>query len=406
MTRRAAWFHCFSGIAGDMALGALLDAGANLDEVRSLLDRLPIGGWKLTVEAVKRGGIAGTKAHVHTEETGVVRTASHIIGLLEEARLPARLRARALGAFNALAEAEGRIHDHPPARVHFHEVGGLDAIVDVVGTCAALEVLDVDQIYCSPIAQGLGTINAAHGILPTPAPAVVELLRGTPSYGLNLPYEMTTPTGAALMASLASDFGAMPAMRIEASGFGAGTRDPEGQPNLAQVVLGHIEPASPAGQPLMLLETNLDDATGEVIADTVAALLAAGANDAWVTPILMKKGRPGHTVSALADSALVEQISQVMITETGTLGVRGREITRWPARRTDAEVEVDGRTVRVKVSAGRVKVEHDDAARAAHHLGKPVREVISLAEEAWRRTDRARPEPTPITPTDDDPTIA
>lgn len=398
--RRAAWFHCFSGIAGDMALGSLIDAGADVDEVRSLLDRLPVGGWTLHAEAVKRGGLAGTKAVVTTQESGVVRTASHIIGLLEEARLPDRLRNRALATFNALAEAEGRVHDHPPARVHFHEVGGLDAIVDVVGTCAALEVLDVEQLFCSPIAQGHGMVNSEHGLIPTPAPAVIQLLRTAPTYGLDLPYEMTTPTGAALMVALASSFGPIPAMRIEASGFGAGDRDPDAQPNLAQVVLGHIDVAEPAGQPLMLLETNVDDATGEVIADAIAALLAAGANDAWVTPILMKKGRPGHTVSALADVALVEQLRTVMLEETGSLGVRGREMHRWPAKRVDSDVDVEGRRVRVKVSAGRVKVEHDDAARAANHLGKPVREVISLAEEAWRRQSRrtAAPEPPPEDP--------
>ena len=393
--RSAAWFHCFSGIAGDMALGSLLDAGADLDEVRSLIDRLPIGGWKLSVESVMRGGLAGTKARVETEESGVVRTAAHIVGLLEEARLPDRLRGRALAAFDALANAEGRIHNHPPAKVHFHEVGGLDAIVDVVGTCSALEVLDVGEVYCSPIAQGLGMIRSAHGQIPNPAPAVVELLRGAPTYGLQLPYELTTPTGATLMASLATGWGPMPAMRIEASGFGAGDRDMEDQPNLVQVVLGQLTSVAPDGQPLLLLEANLDDATGEVLADAIAALFGAGAADAWVTPILMKKGRPGHTVSALCDLALGAQLAGVMKQETGSLGIRGQQLTRWPAARTADEVEVEGRAVRVKVSAGRVKIEHDDASRVARHTGKPVREVISLAEEAWRRGGSI-PAPPPV----------
>lgn len=381
----AVWFHCFSGIAGDMALGSLLDLGADLDEVRSLIDRLPVGGWRLTAEATKRCGIAGTKARVHADETGdVVRTAAHIFGLLEEARLPERVRSRALATFEALAVAEGRIHDHPPAKVHFHEVGGLDAIVDIVGTCAALEVLGVDQIHCSPIAQGRGTIKAAHGVLPNPAPAVVELLCGAPTYGVDLPFEMTTPTGAALMAALASGWGPMPAMVIEASGFGAGDRDIDGQPNLAQAVLGRLDLRSEGGQPVVLLETNVDDATGEILSGAIQALLAAGAHDAWLTPIVMKKGRPAYTVSALADTALADQIADTLASETGTLGVRGQTMQRWPASRVEGTVDVEGRTVRVKVSSGRIKVEHDDAAIAAQHLNKPVREVISLAEAAWR----------------------
>jgi len=395
---KAAWFHCFSGVAGDMAMGALVDAGADLDEIRALCDRLPIGGWALQAEAVKRCGIAGTKVHVLAEEDGeVVRTASHIFGLLEEARLPDRLRKRALAAFDALAVAEGKLHDHPPAKVHFHEVGSLDAIIDVVGTCAALEILDVEQVHCSPIAQGLGMIRAAHGRLPNPAPAVVELLKDAPTYGTELPFELTTPTGAALMASLASGWGPLPAMRIEGSGFGAGTREIDGQPNLTQVVLGVLEATVEEGQPVMLLETNVDDATGEVLAGAVAAVMDAGAHDAWLTQITMKKGRPAFTLSALCDVALTRQIAAVIAEETGTLGVRGRQLDRWPASRSEDDVEVEGRRVRVKVSAGRVKVEHDDAALAAKQTGLPVREVISLAEEAWRR----RGEPTYLTPAPD-----
>ncbi|HMS89079.1 MAG TPA: LarC family nickel insertion protein, partial [Acidimicrobiales bacterium] len=181
-----AWFHCFSGIAGDMALGALLDAGAPLDEVTGLLDRLPLSGWALDAEPVLRGGIAGTQVHVRAEDSTVVRTAAHIQGLVLEARLPDRVQARALAVFGALAEAEGRLHRRPPDQVHFHEVGGIDAIVDVVGTCAALEVLGVHEVRCSPVAVGLGMVRSAHGIIPNPAPAVVELLRGVPTHGVDL----------------------------------------------------------------------------------------------------------------------------------------------------------------------------------------------------------------------------
>jgi len=381
-----AWFHCFSGIAGDMALGSLVDAGADIDEVMSIVERLPVGGWSVDARAVQRGGIKATRVIVKADESAVVRTHAHIVGLIEEARLPDRVRDRALATFNALAEVEGRLHRRHPSTVHFHEVGGLDAIVDIVGTCAALELLDVDRVCASAIATGTGMVRAAHGMLPNPAPAVVELLRGAPTYGREVSVELTTPTGAAILAANASAYGPLPAMVIEATGFGAGSRELEDLPNVTQVVLGVEEvSADRRGQPVVLLEVNVDDATGEVIASAIARLLDAGAHDAWVTPILMKKGRPAHTVSALADPALAEQIARVLTSETGSLGVRGSTLERWPSERRTDEVEVDGLPVRIKVSPGRAKAEHDDAARVARRTGLPVREVIFRAEEAFRR---------------------
>jgi uncharacterized protein (DUF111 family) len=227
--------------------------------------------------------------------------------------------------------------------------------------------------------------RAAHGLLPSPAPAVIELLKGAPSHGIDVPFETTTPTGAALLAAMVEGWGDLPPMVVRASGFGAGSRELDDRPNVTQVVLGDPVEGRASGQPVVLLETNVDDATGEVVADAVAALLDAGAHDAWVTNILMKKGRPAHQVSALVDPALVRQVTEAMTAATGTLGVRGTTLERWPQAREQAEVEVAGHPVRVKVSAGRVKVEHDDASRAAGRSGLPVREVISLAEEAWRR---------------------
>lgn len=391
---RLAWFHCFSGIAGDMALGSLIDAGADLDEVRALLERLPVGGWAVEVESVLRCGIAATKLHVHAEEGTVVRTASHIAALVEEARLPERVSARALAVFAALADAEGRLHRRPPAQVHFHEVGGLDAIVDVVGTCAALEVLGIDEVRASTVVTGTGMIRAAHGMLPNPAPAVVALLAsvGAPTTGIDVGVELTTPTGAALLAALASGFGPMPSMSIEATGFGAGSRDIDGRPNATQVVVGTAVDAIGAGQPVVLLEANVDDATGETLAHAVAALLDAGAHDAWVTPIVMKKGRPAYTVSALADTALAAQVATTLTAETGSLGVRGTTLERWPSVRSIDTVEVEGYPVRVKVSPGRFKVEHDDAARVARRAGLPLREVLSLAEAAARSGLRVVPD--------------
>jgi pyridinium-3,5-bisthiocarboxylic acid mononucleotide nickel chelatase len=385
-----AWFHCFAGIAGDMALGALLDAGADLDEVQVLLRRLPVGSWGLEARAVLRGGIAATHVVVDAGDDGVVRTHAHITGLIEEARLPPRVRSRALATFGRIAAVEARLHRRPVDLVHFHELGGVDAIVDIVGVAAALEVLGVDDVAASPVATGTGMVATAHGTLPNPAPAVVDLLAGAPTRGLDVGVELTTPTGAGLLAALASSWGPLPAMTITASGFGAGTRELDDLPNLTQVVVGRQEPAASAaehGQPVVLLEANVDDVTGETLAHAVAALLAAGAHDAWVTPIVMKKGRPAHTVSALADVADAAAVRAVLAAETGTLGVRASTLARWPVRRRVDDVEVEGLRVRVKVAPGRLKVEHDDAARVAARTGVPLREVVSRAEEAWRRRD-------------------
>jgi len=388
-----AWFHCFAGIAGDMAMASLIDAGADIEELRGLLERMPVTGWSLEASSVLRAGVGATHVQVKVAETGVVRTFAHICGVIEEGRLPDRIRDRALATFTALAEAEAGIHRRPTAQVHFHEVGGVDAIIDIVGTCAALELLGVDEVTASPVATGTGMVRSAHGMLPNPAPAVVELLRGVPTYGRETTVELTTPTGAALLAANASGYGPLPPMVIAATGYGAGERDVDGLPNVTQVVLGTptADDTRP-GQPVVVLEVNVDDATGETLAHTLAQLMTAGAHDAWVTPIVMKKGRPAHTVSALADPALTEQLSRVLMAETGSLGVRSHTLERWPAARTMEEVEVGGLPVRVKVSEGRVKVEHDDAARAASRTGRPLREVVRKAEEAWHR--RA-PDPAP-----------
>ncbi|HWC12268.1 MAG TPA: nickel pincer cofactor biosynthesis protein LarC [Acidimicrobiales bacterium] len=394
-----AWFHCFAGIAGDMALGCLLDAGADVDEVRAVLDRLPVSGWSLDVEPVLRAGVAATRVVVRASDDGVVRTYAHISGLVDEARLPDRVRDRAQAIFAALAEVEGRLHRRPTEQVHFHEVGGVDAIVDVVGACAALEVLGVEEVWSSPVATGTGMVRAAHGVLPNPAPAVLELLRGAPTYGLDVSAELTTPTGAALLAATAVGWGPLPPMNIAATGYGAGSRDIDGLPNVTQVVLGDAgvrrqrvsgEPGRTPGQPVVLLETNVDDATGETLAHAILTLLEAGAHDAWVTPVVMKKGRPGHTVSALVDPALATSVGRVLLSATGSLGMRGQTLERWPAARTETEVDVDGVPVRVKVSPGRAKIEHDDAVRAARRTGLPLREVVSRAEAAWRRRQGAR----------------
>jgi uncharacterized protein (TIGR00299 family) protein len=275
----------------------------------------------------------------------------------------------------------------PPDDVEFHEVGAVDAIVDIVGVCAALEVLGIDRIVCSPIAVGMGTVHAAHGNLPNPAPAVVELLlrRGAPSRGIDDHKELATPTGVALMTALADEFGPMPALTVRSVGYGAGAADIPGRPNVVQVIVGTeagVDRAPSPGQPVQWFETNVDDATGEVIAHTIAALLAAGAYDAWASPIVMKKGRPAFTVHALCDPASSAIVSTVLLGETGSLGLRGSVIERWPQQRDELVVRVDGHEVRVKRSHGRSKIEHDDAAAAAAALGLPLREVLHRAQQA------------------------
>jgi pyridinium-3,5-bisthiocarboxylic acid mononucleotide nickel chelatase len=386
-----AWFHCFAGISGDMALGACLDAGAPVEEVRAVLERLPVRGWGLDTEPVLRGGIAATRAVVSGEEQRVARTYAHIAGLLEEARLPERVRERAGRVFRMLAEAEGRLHRRPPEQVHFHEVGSLDAIVDVVGTCAALEVLDVDEVRSSAVTVGTGMVRSAHGLLPNPVPAVVELLREAAVHGVDLNVELTTPTGAALLAGLCSGFGPMPPLRLSASGFGAGMRELAAFPNALQVAVGTaLDPAeSGSAEPLTLLEANLDDVSGEVVAHAIDALLGAGALDAWTTAVIMKKGRPGVVLSALCHPPDSLRLRDVLAAESGTLGVRATPVGRWAFPRRVEEVEVEGLPVRVKRSTRRVKVEYEDAARVARRTGLPVREVIARAEAAAALGDGA-----------------
>jgi hypothetical protein len=392
-----AWFHCFAGIAGDMALGACLDAGAPLDEVVAILKRLPVGGWGLEAELVMRGGLAGTKAHVTAKPDGVTRTYGHIAGLLEEARLPDRVRERAQRVFLLLAETEGRLHRRPTAQVHFHEVGGIDAIVDIVGTCAALETLGVDEVTASTVRVGTGMVRTSHGLLPNPSPAAVDLLKEAPVVGLDVNVELTTPTGAALLAGLCAGYGPMPPMRLLGSGFGAGTRELDSLPNLVQVAVGEATSGAAGGwsgagagaaaaQPLALLEANLDDISGEVVAHAVDALLAAGALDAWTAHVTMKKGRPGVVLSALAHLSDAPRLRDLMGHETGTLGVRVTVVDRWPFARQPDEVEVEGLPVRIKRTALRVKVEYEDAARVARRTGLPLREVVSRAEAEARRT--------------------
>lgn len=410
-----AWFNCSAGVAGDMVLGALVDAGADSAYVADALAGLGVDGYAVTFERVQRCGVGATWANVvthhhdhdqdhdrdqhddvhehgHGDGSHPHRPARDVLALIEAADLPDRVRERALATYRTLAEVEGGIHGIDPADVELHEVGALDAIVDVVGACAALESLGVERVVCGPIAVGHGTVTAAHGVIPNPPPAVVDLLArvGAPAVGVDTTMELSTPTGVALMTTLAGSFGPLPAMTVASVGFGAGTADPPGRPNVVNVVVGTEERSATtddatgvegAGRIARVVEANVDDVTGEVLAHTLAALLAAGAHDAWITPIVMKKGRPAHTVHALCDDATMKQVVRTLVSETGTLGLRTSTVERWPQQRSETTVDVHGHAVRVKVADGRAKAEHDDAARAAAALGLALRDVIRQAEE-------------------------
>lgn len=413
---KTAWFHCFAGTAGDMTLGALVDAGADPLVVAEILSGLDLDGYALMFDPVLRCGVAATHAVVviddhdhgehhdhgdhdhHDHDHGDHDHGEHheqrghrpyrvIRDLLLRSELPPRVRQRALATFDALAEVEGAMHRMEPLEVEFHEVGSLDAIIDIVGSCAALESLGVDRVVCSAIAVGRGTVRAAHGELPNPAPAVIGLLARTnaPAFGIDTAKEIATPTGVALMTALSGSFGAMPAMTVSSVGYGAGSSDIPGRPNVVQVVVGddlqsELSGHPGDGQPVQLFAVNVDDVTGEVVAHTIAALLRAGAFDAWATPIVMKKGRPAYTVQALCDVAQSARVAEVLLKETGSLGIRATTYERWPQARSEATVELEGHTIAIKVAAGRIKVEHDDAQRAALSLGWPLRAVLSAAE--------------------------
>lgn len=384
MTANTLWVNPFNGIAGDMMLGALIDAGADVERIELALGGVDIDGWALSVDSVERQGVLAANLSVEVEDDQPERRAAEIIDLIGRAPLPERVVARSVAVFAELARAEGEVHGQDPADVHFHEVGGIDAIVDVVGTCLALEQLGVDRIVVGPVAVGHGAITAAHGIMPNPAPATVALLMGWPVVGLDIGLELTTPTGAAIVAAL-GESGPIPPMRPTASGFGAGDAEPPTIPNVLHVMLGEVDAAT--AEHLVVLETNVDDASGETLAHSVGRLLDSGALDAWITPILMKKGRPAHVVSALVPPSRAESLGAVLLRETGSLGYRRFGVDRLAQPRRLETVDVEGQPIRVKITPHTVKAEHDDVTTAAAVLDRPAREIAAQAEAAWRAHD-------------------
>jgi hypothetical protein len=386
---RLVYVDAVAGAAGDMLLGALVQAGADVEEVGSGVRGLGIPGLDLEVTTVGRHSISATAVHVTATEEHVHRTWPDVRELIDAAELPARARARAQLVFAALAEAEARVHGIAPEEVHFHEVGAADAIADVCGIAVALETLDVDELVCSPLPLGRGFAQTDHGTIPLPAPAVLELLRGAPVRGVDLDVELVTPTGAAVVAALASEFGPVPAMTLDAVGYGAGSRDLAELPNVVRVLVGQTVEQHGRAHDVSLIETNLDDLSPEFVPDVVEACFAAGALDVWVTPVQMKKGRPGIVLSALAPPADEQAVAAALLGESGTLGVRVSTVRRWELERRWRTVLVSGREVRVKIGslngrALRVAPEHDDCAAVAAATGEPASAVWSAALAAVR----------------------
>ncbi|MFL6138896.1 MAG: nickel pincer cofactor biosynthesis protein LarC [Frankiaceae bacterium] len=386
---RLAWLDCGAGASGDMLLGALVGAGVPLPTLQSAVDAIGVGPVRLTAHEVTRAGIAATKVDVLCTDDATTRTWRDVRALLAAAGLAGPVHALAHDAFARLAVAEAAVHRTDPDDVHFHEVGALDAIADVVGVAAGFVALGADRVAAGTVTVGSGTARGAHGTLPVPVPAVLELLRaaGAPMQGGPVAHEMCTPTGAALLATVVGSWGPMPAIRVDAVGAGAGERDIAGLPNALRLVVGApagtgAAPAEPAEA--LVLEANVDDLDPRIWPAVLAALLAAGASDAWLTPILMKKGRPAHTLSVLVGEDAAERVRLAMFRETSTIGLREARFGKRALDRETATVDVDGRPVRVKLARldGEIlnaQPEYDDVARAAQALHRPVKVVLAAA---------------------------
>jgi pyridinium-3,5-bisthiocarboxylic acid mononucleotide nickel chelatase len=385
-----AWFQPLAGASGDMLLGALLDAGAPLPQVQAAVDAVGTEPVLIETEPVVRAGLGATKAHVHVPATSVVRTWANIRGLLEAADLPDPVRAHALDVFERLAVAEAAVHRTSPDQVHFHEVGGLDAVADVVGVCAALHLLGVTSAVSSAVAVGSGMVRSAHGLLPVPGPAVLALLAdaGAPVYSGDAPFELCTPTGAALLAATVTTWGEMPMGRVVGTGYGAGSRELDELPNVLRVVLLEPTPSRAAGpgegEAQLLIETNVDDLDPRLWPAVLRALLAEGAADAWLTPILMKKGRPAHTLSVLVPHPQAAAVRRVVFTETSAIGLREQLVGKRVLERAWATVSVSGAPVRIKTATFdgvvvNAQPEFDDVAEVAERTGRPVKAVLAEA---------------------------
>lgn len=376
---KIAYFDCFSGAAGDMWVGALLDAGLPLADVRSVVSSLGLDGVEVEAEKVMRAGLAGTHFRVRAPEEAAHRHLRDIRAILEKADLPDPVRSRADRVFEAIATVEAAVHDQSVESVHFHEVGAVDAIVDVVCACFGVHALGVERIYSSAVTTGTGVVECAHGTMPVPAPGALGNLVGVPVRAGGPAHECVTPTGAALLRVLVDEFEPVVTWVPESVGHGAGSRDHPDHPNLLRVTIGRLADAGSASR-VWEISCNLDTATGEVLGRVLRVLLERGAVDAFATPIHMKKGRPGYMVTALVESAGRDEVARTMLEESSSLGLRMHEVDRRVLERWSEEVETELGVVRCKVArlpSGRVlrRPEADEVDRLAAATGSSPAEI-------------------------------
>jgi uncharacterized protein (TIGR00299 family) protein len=386
---KIAYFDCFSGISGNMILGALVDAGLEMGQLETELARLPISGYTLNAEIVQRRGLRGVHVEVEVSEKGVERHLHDIKEIIEGSDLPDEISRRSLAIFRRLAEAEAKVHGAPVEHIHFHEVGAMDAIVDVVGAVVGLWLMGVERVYASPVHVGRGTVMCAHGALPVPAPATQELLRGAPIYGRDVEAELVTPTGAAILTTLAEEFGAAPPMKVEQVGYGAGSRDLP-HPNLLRVSIGETTAKEVSGYEedvVTVIETNVDDMNPQLYEHVMERLFDAGALDVFLTPIQMKRGRPGVQLSVILAEERVTDALDILFTETTTIGVRTCPMQRWKLGRERVVVETRYGPIGVKVARRgeavmNVAPEYRECRGIADERGAPLKEVYQAALEA------------------------
>lgn len=390
---RCAYFDCFSGAAGDMILAALIDAGCPLEHLQQVVARLNLPGVALAAERTQVHGLAATRVQVHVAEAAkkTHRHLSHILKIIDAAGLEPGVAERAAAVFRRLAEAEAAVHATTVEKVHFHEVGANDAIVDIVCAAAALHQLGIERSFCSPIPTGHGAVECEHGTMPVPAPATARLLMGVPLAECPEPGELTTPTGAAILTSVSETYGPIPGgFRAAAVGYGAGTRPGKTRPNVLRVLIGELADESAEHDQVVVLEAQVDDATGQMLAFACQRLLDAAALDAWLTPILMKKGRPGHLLGVLCRPQDADRLEDLLLAETTTFGVRRHASTRSKLAREAVEVETAFGSIRLKVGRRggrvvRVWPEYEDCAAAARRAGAAFQDVQQAALAAWRR---------------------
>lgn len=380
-----AYLDAFSGISGDMTVGALLDAGAPAEPLLEALNALPSGA-RYEVEKTMRRGIAASKFRVHLDDAPAKhRHLHHILDMIAKAPLSARAAANASAVFQRLGEAEAAVHGVSIQKVHFHEVGAADSIADIVGACVALDLLNIDEIHVSPINVGSGTVETEHGTLPVPAPATARLLEGRPIYARGPEMELTTPTGAALATTLGSTFGALPPMKITSIGHGAGDRDFKQQANVLRVLIGE-KTAATESTIVSVIEANIDDSSPQVLGYALERLMDAGALDAALSPLQMKKNRPGSLLRVIAKPEDQERLAQLIFAETSTLGLRIYAAERRIEERQIVTVDTPYGPVRGKLSAqGAFAPEYDDCREIAARTGTPLPKVLAAATQAFHK---------------------